>query len=719
MKFQGNWICAQEFLNAPPQNVFRKETAPKSSFVHPEDRKNVHMLVRREFSLPAFSSAILHITADDYYKLYVNGVFVAQGPTPGYYFHYYYNTIDLSSYLKEGENIIALDVYYQGLINRVWNSGDMRQGCIADLVIDGKTVLSTDKRWKYILSRAYTCRRELGYSTQYLEDYDSRLEEKGWETLGFQDGHWHACRTKFYTDYIFSSHPAPVIPVYSVKPEVLSPLENGRVVYDFGKEVTGTLAIRARGGKGRKIRILCGEELEEGTRDSVRYHMRCNCDYEEFWTLDDGECLLRQYDYKAFRYVCLEMEEGVELLELSGSIRHFPMDDALCTLETSDKVLKSVFELCKNGVKCGSQEVYVDCPSREKGQYAGDMTITTISQLYLSGDPYLYRKALENQMQSAFVCDGLLTVTPGSLMQEIADYSFQFPMIALRYYQHSHDKEFLLRTLEVSDKMLSYFRRRYARPDGLLEQVEEWNLVDWPTELRDHYDFPMTKPIGPGCHNVINAFYIGSVGVVEQTKQMLGLPFSPRYASLIQSFQRAFYRPETRLYVDSEHSNHSALHSNMLPAYFGFCPPEAQDSIASLIMERGLCCGVYMSYFLLKALVRLGRYEEVYSLLTSTARNSWYNMVREGGTACFEAWGKEDKNNCSLCHPWASAPVSILIEDILGLHPCEEGETPVYIPHIPERVSYLKMTVPVQNYLITVLHENGKTTYTRAPRKKG
>ena len=78
-----------------------------------------------------------------------------------------------------------------------------------------------------------------------------------------------------------------------------------------------------------------------------------------------------------------------------------------------------------------------------------------------------------------------------------------------------------------------------------------------------------------------------------------------------------------------------------------------------------MCCGVYMAYFLLKSLCRMGRYKEAYSLIVSESEHSWYNMVREGATTCFEAWGKEQKWNTSLCHPWASAPITVLVEDII------------------------------------------------------
>lgn len=47
------------------------------------------------------------------------------------------------------------------------------------------------------------------------------------------------------------------------------------------------------------------------------------------------------------------------------------------------------------------------CPSREKGQYTGDMTITGASHLLLTGDPSLLKKAIENQVQSLQFTPGL------------------------------------------------------------------------------------------------------------------------------------------------------------------------------------------------------------------------------------------------------------------------------------------------------------------------
>ena len=75
----------------------------------------------------------MDFVSKDPYKLYINGEFVTQGPPPSYPNHYYFMEIDVAKFLKEGENTFAVHTYYQGLINRVWQSGDLRHGMICDL----------------------------------------------------------------------------------------------------------------------------------------------------------------------------------------------------------------------------------------------------------------------------------------------------------------------------------------------------------------------------------------------------------------------------------------------------------------------------------------------------------------------------------------------------------------------------------------------------------
>ena len=126
--------------------------------------------------------------------------------------------------------------------------------------------------------------------------------------------------------------------------------------------------------------------------------------------------------------------------------------------------------------------------------------------------------------QTARVCPGLLAVAPGGLMQEIADFSLLYSQLLLLYYRFTGEKETVDRYYGIADGILKHFSQ-YAREDGLLEQVaDKWNLVDWPENLRDGYDFPLTRPVvALGCHNVINALYIGAMETQNTLAEICGM----------------------------------------------------------------------------------------------------------------------------------------------------------------------------------------------------
>ena len=72
--------------------------------------------------------------------------------------------------------------------------------------------------------------------------------------------------------------------------------------------------------------------------------------------------------------------------------------------------------------------------------------------------------------------------------------------------------------------------------------------------------------------------------------------------------------------------------------------------------------GVLVAYFALAALKNAGEYELCVELATD--EGAWLNMISEGATLTFEAWGKDQKWNTSLCHPWGSSPLIIFSDSV-------------------------------------------------------
>ena len=656
---QGKFICHKDFENLKPIDVFHKELSPNPAEKHAESLCNRHILFRKKVVLGKASKAILKITADDYFKLYINGVYVTQGPPPSYPNHYYFMEIDVTSFLKEGVNTFAVHTYYQGLINRVWVSGDLRSMFWCELYLDGKIALVSDESWLTATHTGYSSCGIIGYETAFAERYDSTAKEVGFEKESFDDCQWQPASIYKQTDYILQKSPIQPLSVYLKKPIYTE--RKGEVLFvDFGQEMVGYLRAKAKGKQGDKVLLRFGEELNSD--GSVRFDMRCNCRYEEEWILSGKEDVLDQFDYKAFRYCEIMIPEGASVRDVKMQVRHYPYEKK-AVYETDNEQLRKVLQLCENTIKYGTQEVFVDCPTREKGQYLGDVCVSGRAQCVLTGDTTLIKKAIIDFCGSAFICKGVMAVSTSSFMQEIADYSLLLPALILWVYKRDNDKDFLRLTFPYITGVYEYFMQ-YSQEDGLIEGVKEkWNLVDWPDNLRDGYNFPLTKPISPGKHNVLNAFWIGFLKDYQDICEILGEAVNIAIDNVEKSFINAFYNKETGLYCDSTQKTHSAVHSNVLPLLFDIGMSETKErKIVEYICQKKLTSmGVYMAYFTLAALMKHGEREK--AELLAADKGAWLNMLEEGATTTFEAWGKNQKWNTSLFHPWATAPLIVFAKD--------------------------------------------------------
>ncbi len=665
--FRSSWITTERFIRLAPIDVFHKELTDNQ--VAKSAVTNYHAKFRKKLWLGKCENVKIKISADDYYKLYINGSFVCQGPAPAYAEYYNFNEADISRYVKNGENVIAVHVYYQGLINRVWNSGDNRQGMIADIYADGKYIGGTDNTWKYCEAKEFSG-KAIGYDTAFAENINFNLKEAEWILPDFDDSHFISAIEAAEDDHRFVEQATECIDVYKVMPQSVVKINDTDFFVDFGKEIVGQFFMTCKGEKNQKVSVMYAEEKEDGEPYEIKYNTRCNCEYIDTCTLSGRADEFEFYDYKAFRYVKVVTDrDNLNADSFCAIVRNHKFQEKVF-LNTNVPHLQEIWDLCAHTLKIGVQEGFLDCPTREKGQYLGDFTVSGLAYMYLTGDSEIYKKTLFDFARTAKVCKGLLGVAPGSFMQEIADFSLQYPLQVLNYYHYTNDTDTLRELYPAVYGVLQYFET-YKRADGLLEGVnDKWNLIDWPQNLRDGYEIggeDKTKP-NP-CHNVLNAFYIAALKTLEEIQTILGIPAENVSREVSEAYLKTFYDKDKRLFADTEDRSHYALHSNVLPAAFGIAPMESRENIKNMIVSKGLCCGTQFSYFVLKALSALEAREEELNLIVNESEHSWVNMLREDATTCFEAWGKEQKWNTSLCHPWSCAPVIAIIEDIAGVTP--------------------------------------------------
>ncbi len=168
--------------------VWDRPTAPE---------RNAYTYFRKSFSLTAPpSAATVHLTADSRYQLFVNGAWVGRGPVRAPAGRLYYDTYDVRSHLRAGENVIAVVVHFFGEPNETYLLGKgalLLEAEILPVVGQPLILLTTDSSWRALRSPAWNpaAPRE-NDSNGFMEIFDFRQEPPGWKTFGFNDSSWTA-----------------------------------------------------------------------------------------------------------------------------------------------------------------------------------------------------------------------------------------------------------------------------------------------------------------------------------------------------------------------------------------------------------------------------------------------------------------------------------------------------------------------------------------------
>lgn len=646
--FKGKWITNLEFANLKPRNVFHKQLDEVD--LPCGEHRNRHILFRKTFLCDSLTkNATLYISADDYYKLYINGQFVAQGPAPSYHFYYNYNAIDVSKYLQKGKNLIAVHTLYQGLINRVWQSGDNRHGLILDLVINGETVVSSDESFKTSPHTAYTEMGTCGYQTQFLERYDSNAKEVDFSLPDFDDSSWRNAQRNKNADHILTLQKSGMLEFEKIQPVRTTVFEN-RIMYDFGSNYVGYLCVRVKGKTGDIVIVRCAQELN--TDGTLRYNLRANCSYEEEWILSDGESSLDWFDYKSFRYAELAIPVSVEILDVYFCARHYPFElkAQLRPEYASNEDLKKIWDLCVHTQKYGVQEVIQDCMEREKGFYLGDGCYTALTNMILTGDDSMVRKLIDDAFSTAFITDTLVTCMCCSFMQEIAEYPLILVYLVLWHYNYVGDKEYLMQNFAKVTKLLDAYRRNYEK-DHLLRNLDKWCVVEWPKNFQHGYDVDIRE--GKVCeeaHVSINAYYVAAVRTANKLASILNVAPYRDEVPLISAFYTAFYDKQKNLFKDGENTEHISLVGNSFVFGLNLCSDnEFQQNFLSMLESRGISSlSFFCTFPVFIGLVQNRRYDLIKQYLSDDG--AWKRILKEGGTTTFEGWGKDTKWNTSLFH---------------------------------------------------------------------
>jgi alpha-L-rhamnosidase len=142
---------------------------------------NQTVVAKKEFRLTKPQSATLLITADSFYRLFINGHWINDGPGRCWPEHFQYDVIDATPYLVDGANEIRVIARYYGVgdFHRI----PQQAGLLAQLdatSANGKTTtILTDASWEVAALPALIANTpKVSIQMEPCELYDARLADK-------------------------------------------------------------------------------------------------------------------------------------------------------------------------------------------------------------------------------------------------------------------------------------------------------------------------------------------------------------------------------------------------------------------------------------------------------------------------------------------------------------------------------------------------------------
>jgi hypothetical protein len=579
-----------------------------------------------------------------------------------------YNTYDVTSQLKSGENAIGV-MLGNGMYNvqRATYNGQPTKGrytkfegsfgapkLIAELrlkYVDGKTeTIGTDAEWK-------AAKGPVTFASTYGgEDFDGRLVEAGWDTAGFDDAAWVAAQIADGTGGSMIAAIAPdvrVVKTFSSPKETV--LGTGKVVYDFGQNFAGWPRVHVQGPAGAVLKLIPGELLKAD--GSVSQGSSGGPMWWSYTLRGDaaGEEWAPEFGYYGFRYVQVEWSwpngdlaagkmVGIAGEELSSTSR------VTGSFESSDEMLNAIHALIVNAMHNNEVSLFTDCPHREKLGWLEETHLVAAGLMFNNDLRGLYAATEKNIGDAQHADGGVPTIAPQYTMfgtnpkyavfddsPEWGSASVLGTWAAYRFYG---DKGELERNYPVMQAYVKYLEGKAV--DGIVA----YGLGDW-------YDI---GPQPPGVSLDTSLGVTGTLMLYEDAVAMSRIAAllghaddAALYAALAErekdAFNQQFWDADKGWY------DRGSQTANAMPLALGVVPEERRAKVLERVVvdieehEYHITTGEVGYPYMLRALMEGGRNDVVMAMMLRKDPPSYGSQLAAGATSLTEAWDANPRSS--------------------------------------------------------------------------
>jgi alpha-L-rhamnosidase len=661
---------------------------------------NSTLRLRREFVVcTGLRRAVAFVCGLGQYELSLNGARVDAGLLSPGWTNYaktcLYDTLDLTARLQSGANALGLTL--AGGMYNVQDSGGRYLKfvtpfrpltAIAQIRLeyaDGTVeTIDTDERWRGAPGPVTFADMFGG------EDYDARLEPRGWDRPGFDDAAWAAAVPGPGPGGVLRgfSHAAPALGTFEVlKPVGRRDLRPGVEVYDLGQNTALVLRLAVRGPAGSIVRVIPAElTREDGSVD------RGSCGGPAWWqyTLCGGTGLQTRepgnmgqethatedwaptFFYHGARYLQVERTapEGGGEVPVVESIEGFvfhstaaPAGDFAC----SNGLFNRIRTLVRWAQLSNSVSVFTDCPHRER--------LGWIEQYHLNGPALRYESDLARlfikgfgDMADAQLANGLVPdiapeyVTFAEGFRDSPEWGSALILAAWQQYVWTGDDTVLRRYYDAMRRYLDYLASRAT--GHLLNH----GLGDWYDLGPNRPGFAQLTPVAVTA----TAIYFEDARALATIARQIGrtadaAAYEKLAGDIRTAFNQAFFDPNKGVYATGSQTANAMAY--VLDLVEPACAAGVLNAIVADVEQRGNAptAGDVGFRYLLRALAKGGRSDVIFRMNNQSERPGYGYQLARGATSLTEAWNADRRS--SQNHFMLGQITEWFYHDLAGLAP--------------------------------------------------
>jgi hypothetical protein len=653
VNWQAEWIWTKEYAGQP----------------------NKWVAMRKEVKLTNVQETVnALISADTKYWLWINGELVVfeggftGGPSPVKpsprvdYFpiasNKYYDTVDISSYLKTGNNTIAALVWYYG------DNGDKgthissgKAGFILQADA-GEKIIKTDASWKVTTHSAYQSNieklppyRVAAWNVKYDARNDlSDWTKNAWYGANYDDSQWVNAK---------SMHRPPRAPFYALYPSEIPILHNYGLANctnlpesSFPFTSDGK-TIKCHLPSNKNVTPFFDIEANEGLQVHIDSNFRRNT-IETFYTTKAGRQQFESFSWFNARTIEYTFPKGVTVHGLK--YRWTGVGKTPGHFESDDDWYTRIWQMAENTLYVCARDNFMDTPDRERGLWIGDVADQASYLFYSMDQPGrdLLKKSIRVTMAFSDTESGIFAGLGPGRFRELPAQSLQFiDQGVWHYYYNTGDIDTLAYAYPFVHRYLTLWG---IKQNGLATfRTGAWKWTDWGDQKTIDYDV------------IQNALYYSAL--VAARKMAIALNdtthmsfYNERIASIEEAYQREYWQDG---FFSSNVDKFKDDRANALAIMYGLAKPKQYQQIVDNVLVPNQFSSPHFEWMVYKAMAiaqryeaALARMEQRYDLQVSNERLSTLSEY-------FPTGGTEN-------HAW-NAPSTLLSQYIVGVAPTSVG----------------------------------------------